>query len=263
MSSTVQLTRTESHAAIIERVVLNGDLSVLSAEERISYYAKVCESVGLNPLTKPFEFIKLNGKLTLYALKGASYELSSNRKLSVTIVSREKEGDIFVVTAKVKDPAGREGDDIGCVSIGGLKGENLANAMMKAVTKAKRRAILSFCGLGMLDETEVETIPNAERIEPRAVEAKPTPAPVTTKTQKIVQRLRQAADPREVIANIDSAKTMEELTAAAESAKKLDEGHLEMARKVYREKLAQLAGAEPAHVTVDAAVAYEDDGVAP
>ena len=32
---------------------------------------------------------------------------------------------------------------------------------MKAETKAKRRVTLSICGLGMLDETEVETIPGA------------------------------------------------------------------------------------------------------
>ena len=32
---------------------------------------------------------------------------------------------------------------------------------MKAETKAKRRVTLSICGLGMLDETEVESIPDA------------------------------------------------------------------------------------------------------
>jgi hypothetical protein len=33
--------------------------------------------------------------------------------------------------------------------------------MMKAVTKAKRRVTLSICGLGMLDETEVDSVPGA------------------------------------------------------------------------------------------------------
>ena len=46
----------------------------------------------------------------------------------------------------------------GAVPIAGLKGEEFANALMKAETKAKRRATLSICGLGVLDETEVETI---------------------------------------------------------------------------------------------------------
>jgi hypothetical protein len=37
----------------------------------------------------------------------------------------------------------------------------LANALMKAETKAKRRVTLSIAGLGWLDETELETIPQA------------------------------------------------------------------------------------------------------
>src|SRR5690606_24912460 len=41
----------------------------------------------------------------------------------------------------------------------------LANAYMKAETKAKRRVTLSICGLGWLDETETETIPDAHRVE--------------------------------------------------------------------------------------------------
>ena len=40
--------------------------------------------------------------------------------------------------------------------------------MMKAETKAKRRVTLSICGLGMLDETEVETIPHAYPVPPPA-----------------------------------------------------------------------------------------------
>ena len=40
-----------------------------------------------------------------------------------------------------------------------------ANVLMKAETKAKRRATLSILGLGMLDETEIETIPAAAKSE--------------------------------------------------------------------------------------------------
>jgi hypothetical protein len=45
---------------------------------------------------------------------------------------------------------------------------DFGNALMKAVTKAKRRLTLSLVGLGWLDETEVETIPGAK---PVAVDA--------------------------------------------------------------------------------------------
>ena len=36
---------------------------------------------------------------------------------------------------------------------------------MKAETKAKRRATLDLLGLGMLDETETDSIPNAQTLE--------------------------------------------------------------------------------------------------
>jgi hypothetical protein len=45
-----------------------------------------------------------------------------------------------------------------------LKGEELVNARLKAVTKAKRRVTLSICGLAFLDESEVETVKQARRV---------------------------------------------------------------------------------------------------
>ncbi len=149
-------------AEAIERVVIQGDLSKLSPEERVNYYRLVCESVGLNPLTKPFEYITLNGKLTLYARKDATDQLRQIHCVSVTIASREITEGCYVVTARASFPNGRADESIGAVTVENLKGENRANAMMKAETKAKRRVTLSICGLGMLDETEIETIPSAK-----------------------------------------------------------------------------------------------------
>jgi hypothetical protein len=145
-------------AQTVESVLLGGDLSKLSAEQRVSYYQKLCDSLGLNPLTKPFDYITLNGKLTLYARKDCTEQLRAKRHVSVTIAAREISDDCYVVSAKATLPDGRADESIGAVSIAGLKGEARANALMKAETKAKRRVTLSICGLGMLDETEVETI---------------------------------------------------------------------------------------------------------
>jgi hypothetical protein len=84
--------------------------------------------------------------------------------VSVTeLQEREREG-VFLVVAKVANKTGRTDVSTGAVSIGGLKGEHLANALMKAETKAKRRATLSICGLGFLDgETELGEISGATR----------------------------------------------------------------------------------------------------
>lgn len=147
----------------IESVLVRGDLTQLSATDRVTYYNAVCSSVGLNPLTKPFEYIQLNGKLTLYARKDATDQLRSLHGVAIVILSREILDDVYVVTARATLPNGRTDESVGAVTIGGLKGDNKANALMKAESKAKRRVTLSICGLGMLDETELETIHNKQQ----------------------------------------------------------------------------------------------------
>lgn len=142
----------------IEQVLMKGDLSSLTEAERVSYYNKVCDSVGLNPLTQPFSYIVLNGKLVLYANKSCADQLRSIHKISITIVSREKIGDVYVVTASAKNPENRVDESTGAVSVGKATGDVLANLYMKAETKAKRRVTLSIVGLGLLDESEIETI---------------------------------------------------------------------------------------------------------
>lgn len=154
------------NAQVMERVLLAGDLSKLDAKDRLFYYQRVCESVGLNPLTRPFDYLSLNGKTVLYAKRDATDQLRKLHGVSVTIKARENIEGVYVVTANARDKTGREDESTGAVSIGGLKGDVLANALMKAETKAKRRVTLSICGLGMLDETEVETIPGAQYADP-------------------------------------------------------------------------------------------------
>lgn len=148
---------------IMESVLIKGDLAKLTPQERSSYYLKVCESAGLNPLTQPFAYITLNNKLQLYALRACTDQLRTIHKVSVEELAESERDGVFIVTAKVKNAEGRTDMAKGAVNIGGLKGDTLANAMMKAETKAKRRATLSLCGLGFLDETEIETIPPQAR----------------------------------------------------------------------------------------------------
>jgi len=151
---------------IMERVIAMGDLSRLSPEDRISYYAARCEAAGLDPRTQPFQYLSLQGKLTLYASKTATDQLIAKHRLTVEIVERRMDRDagIFEVHCRVKFPDGHHVEDFGAVTIAGLKGDALCNALLKGVSKAKRRTVLSACGLGMLDETEVETIPGAARV---------------------------------------------------------------------------------------------------
>lgn len=168
----------------IERVIVAGDLSKLTPEQRWDYYQGVCRSVGLNPFTKPFEYINLNGKLTLYAVKGATDQLRRVYGVSLGKPEMQLEAGLCIVTITATDGRGRTDTDIGAVNIEGLKGEARANAVMKAITKGKRRVTLSLCGLGMLDETEVETIPGARvtTVDEAHTEQPAIEAPRTTLT---------------------------------------------------------------------------------
>jgi len=160
------LTTTPTGAAIAEQVIIKGDLAKLTEAERMSYYSELCRSLGLNPLTRPFEYIVLNGKLTLYPTRGAGDQLRSVRGITITGLTPSQVGDLLIVVASGRDRTGREDSSTGVVSSAGLKGEALANAMMKAETKAKRRLTLSLAGLGWPDESEVVDIPSAQPAGP-------------------------------------------------------------------------------------------------
>jgi len=149
---------------IMESVLIKGDLGKLTPEERTRYYNEVCNSVGLNPLTKPFDYITLNGKLTLYAKRDAADQLRKLNGINIKILSQEMHDDLLSIHVQAKDRDGREDEDLGVVDFPEtLRGEKRANQIMKAVTKAKRRVTLSISGLGFLDETEIADIPAAAK----------------------------------------------------------------------------------------------------
>ncbi len=165
----------------LQSVLAMGDLSKITAQQRLQFLAAMCRSIGLNPLTQPFEFVSLSGKLRIYARKDCTEQLRKIHDVSVEIVNREWQSDLYIVTARARMANGRQDESIGAVSIAGKKGEDLANATMKAETKAKRRVTLSICGLGFLDESEMEGIhapterPARPVGDPFAAGAKPLP----------------------------------------------------------------------------------------
>lgn len=146
---------------VLEMIVASGDLGKLTAAQRTQYLLALCESIGLNPLSRPIEFVNLNGKVVPYFKKDGTDQLRQLRKISITIVGREVVDGVMTVTARASTPDGRCDEDFGSVVIANLKGEQAANATMKCITKAKRRVTLSICGLGFTDESELETIPGA------------------------------------------------------------------------------------------------------
>lgn len=171
---------------IVEAVVLKGDLGKLTPEERVRYYSQVCQSIGVNPLTRPLEFITLSGKVTLYAKRDCADQLRKINGISITIVSAKDDDGMFIVHARAVDKNGKEDEDYGVVALPDtMKGEARANAILKAITKAKRRVTLSICGLGFLDETEVEDVRAATIRRPQVPASNPMLAAPSEYTDQV------------------------------------------------------------------------------
>lgn len=167
-------------AEAVEKVLISGDLSPLNVDQRLVYYRAVCKSLGLNPLTRPFDYIVFfegngaPGKLALYARKDCAEQLRRMYGIGVVSLKREISEDLCCAEAHVRDKLGKEDFATGVVSLYKIKdgkrfkleGKELCNAIMKAETKAKRRATLSICGLGMLDESEIETLEHYAMVTP-------------------------------------------------------------------------------------------------
>jgi len=192
----VQSVQDQAAFALIEQVVMQGDLSKLNPEQRVLYYKKVCDSAGLNPFTRPFDYITLNGKLTLYAKKDATDQLRKVNGISIDKLEDRVVDDLYIVKAYARTKDGRTDAATGAVTIGHLKGEAKANAIMKAETKAKRRVTLSISGMGLVDESETESIPGARAVDVdmSTGEIKQGYAPAIAP----IQEIKQIEQPKEV-----------------------------------------------------------------
>jgi len=154
------------NADLLEKVIIGNDLSGLSSIEKVQYIKGICQTLGLNMVTKPIQLLKLQGKEIPYFTKDASEQLRKINKVSIIKIDKEMlDGGLYIVTTYASTPDGRQDSSTGVIVTSGLRGDALANAMMKAETKSKRRVTLSICGLGFIDETEVESIQGAQKID--------------------------------------------------------------------------------------------------
>ena len=215
---------------IMESVIIAGDLAKLTPEDRTRYYTEVCKSLGLNPLTQPFSYIHLNGKLTLYATRACTDQLRKINSITLEIVSRDITDDILTIHVRAKTPEGRSDEDLGAVYFPAtLKGDARVNAELKCITKAKRRTTLSICGLGWLDETEIEIIPSVAKHEAIGGQTKSPAADSTAPAAPATLRAQDEAgaitlkppndyplDPSDDI--ITAQRIWDEITTAAQAA---------------------------------------------
>ena len=197
---------TEISPEIINSLILTGDMSKLTPGQQTQYYVAVCKDLGLNPLTQPFAIITLQGKKTLYATKGCTQQLANIRKIDTEVLSRDIKDSVYIVSVRASMPDGRKTDEDGIVGISGLKGTDLANAMLKAITKAKRRAVLALCGLNMSDETEID---DTVRSEMQADTSK-------SKVEKIVNQVEEAQVTKAEVKDVPKESPKEEVKKSKE-----------------------------------------------
>ena len=142
----------EAAAGALAHILATGDLAKLSNEQRVAFYLQRCSSLGLNPLSRPFDWLILDGKLVLYDNKSCAEQLRRQHQISVKVTRREIVGDLFVCEGEGRTPNGRTDEATKYVSLldkfgKRLTGNNLANAFAKAESGMKRRLTFSMIGM--------------------------------------------------------------------------------------------------------------------
>ncbi len=151
----------EEAVGALAHILATGDLSKLTNEGRVAHYLDLCASLSLNPRSRPFDWLILDGKLVLYPNKSCAEQLRRQHQIRVRIVRAEPIGGntddpMFVVKVEGSTPSGRFDESTKYVPLTGynkqgqkyrLNGRELANAYAKCETGAKRRLVLSMVGL--------------------------------------------------------------------------------------------------------------------
>jgi len=184
--------------AIVHATIASGDYSRLDDAQRGDVVLALCRATGLNPLTKPFDFLKLQGKLILYANRNAGDQLAAQHRITRKIVRGPEIVDVggkklVLCVCEASTPDGRTEHATATVDLADPCG--LANVYMKAETKAKRRAALAVTGLSILDESEArDTGPRVDAANDNAPEAKPgeLPAPAPRASDALAKAIAAA-----------------------------------------------------------------------
>lgn len=240
------------------------NLEKLTSEEREEYYQQVCKAIGLPPELRLLEFIYMDSgdgarQLVLYALRGATDKLRDVHKISVTNLQKDEgEGYISWVCTGTNS-SGRTEMAVGAAATRGLTGEKLARAVATAQTRAVRRMVLQFCGIGILDESEVsEATTNISSAATLPVPTMPTSA-VSSDAGKDVTTESRAA---EAVAELE---TIPQSTPVAVTTERMTpEQSKEIREKLfrYRNEILEPAGLMPSsscgtHIKMELLLRYK------
>ena len=173
---------------------MNKRTHLLTDPEKKDMYNKMCQVYNVPVDIAPLDFVQIKDKATkkvfaefLYANSTCTKYIMARDGLSSRVVRRDIDANdaVFIVEVSKGD---RSVEGVGAKSLKGAAYDTRTNSIMHAHTKAERRAVLTYSGMGILDESEISSIPNAapapagERVADsvEAAEAKPVPMPART-----------------------------------------------------------------------------------
>ena len=198
------LTTALESSGILEKIIMENDLSNLNSSQKMTYVKELCAVLSLNPASQPFAFIKFQGALKLYPTKNCAEQLRNQYRISVRILTEnfvnDEKGEPNFYKVTVEGQIGQRVDqDVAMLYLFDkynkkLTGQDLGNAVMKTITKAKRRLTLSMCGLSFdktnynkpndFDDLDDESF-NTVAIDPttgEVISKEPTDKPLIEKT---------------------------------------------------------------------------------
>ena len=249
MKTETELIPVSNNSELISNLVLNGDISKMSNEMKVQYYNQLCHSLNLNPVTKPFQIIAFQGKTILYATKDCTEQLRKINKVSIVELNQDLKEGLCISKCKVQDKDNRYDIATGVVNISGLKGGDLANAIMKSETKAKRRATLSICGLGILDESELDTMPTYTTSDITQVTTEPE---VNLFKDKLLNYLPTITEAGKLEKDYNDAKKRKQYSELSETDKAdIDKTYTELMNKFPVKETPHPLNVEPEIISVD------------
>jgi len=201
----------------------NGKCDNLSDEQKVEYGNWLSMKMGVSPDLRPIDFIPTKNGLKPYLNKGAAELIRDVRSISVTAITVSEQNGMYVVICNVRDTKGRIDSDIGAWP----KGEEPHNSLMKAVTKAKRRATLSMCRLGGVIEEAHPTEYNnntAEQEPKSAVLLEDESKTKKTFRDVVLSKIDGDDLPKEILTLLlEQAQRLANTTSIAEAANWLQE----------------------------------------
>lgn len=149
----------ELSTEVLSSLVNENSMTKLSDAQRLAVVQSVCQHIGIPVELGGVQVLELNkGRHRLYFTAECADFLRHRHRVTCQTVNREVFEGMYLVTVRVSTPDGRSTEATGAV-VWPTVPSGRDNAIMKAETKAMRRATFKHIGLGIgLGEEDIEEV---------------------------------------------------------------------------------------------------------